>query len=856
MPKEKAEKSLCMSGLRHAEYYGMQEVFDGLYAKSSKNETFTNLMNIILKRENILLAYRNIKSNDGSKTPGTDGVTFDDIGKLMPDEVIDTVRFITIGSTHGYRPKPVRRKEIPKPYDPTKTRPLGIPCVWDRLVQQCIKQVMEPICEAKFSENSYGFRPNRSAENAIARAEFLIQNTRLHYVVEFDVKGFFDNVDHSKLIKQIWSLGIRDKNLLFVLKRILKAPIRLENGAMEYPTKGTPQGGIISPLLANIVLNELDQWVDSQWQDNPVTAKYKTSINANGSINKSNAYKFMRRTNLKEMYIVRYADDFRIFCRTKDEAERTMKAVTQWLMERLHLEVSPTKTRIVNVKHPVPIANYHNIVAKPTEIQKSMVQELSERASKVHSGAVDPSVDNMLKITSDGRKLGLDQRIINPDLPDEPESKINLCVDNIYNIWNDGKADKLTQLVFSDLSTPKEGVFSVYTDIRDKLIRRGVPQEEIAFIHDADTEVKKKELFAKVRSGSVRVLIGSTAKMGAGTNCQDRLIALHDLDCPWRPGDLQQRAGRIIRQGNMNPEVHIYRYVTEATFDAYLWQTIENKQKFISQIMTSKSPVRACDDIDEATLSYAEVKALCAGDDRIREKMDLDIEVSKLKLLKANHQSQQFRMQDDIARHYPVKIENYKQVIAGLEKDNNTAVSSPHPTDGFCGMKVNGSFYADKEEAGKAILDSCKSVTGAEPVTIGSYRGFSMAMSVEDFGRQFVLTLRGEMSHRVELGKDVRGNIVRIDNALSQIPARIQAAQAQLENVKNQLETAKAEVNKPFPKEDELKTKSARLSELNAELNIDERTPTCEKEKPSVLEKLKSTQTVSTVPKKTKDYER
>ena len=505
---------------------------------------------------------------------------------------------------------------------------------------------------------------------------------------------------------------------------------------------------------------------------------------------------------------------------------------------------------------PVPIANYHNIVAKPTEIQKSMVQELSERASKVHSGAVDPSVDNMLRITSDGRKLGLDQRIINPDLPDEPDSKVNLCVDNIYNIWNDGKADRLTQLVFSDLSTPKDGMFSVYTDIRDKLISRGVPQEEIAFIHDADTEVKKKELFAKVRSGSVRVLIGSTAKMGAGTNCQDRLIALHDLDCPWRPGDLQQRAGRIIRQGNMNPEVHIYRYVTEATFDAYLWQTIENKQKFISQIMTSKSPVRACDDIDEATLSYAEVKALCAGDDRIREKMDLDIEVSKLKLLKANHQSQQFRMQDDIARHYPEKIENYKQVIAGLEKDKNTAVSSPHPTDGFCGMKLNGSFYADKEEAGKAILDSCKFVTGTEPVTVGSYRGFSMAMSVEDFGRQFVLTLRGEMSHRVELGKDVRGNIVRIDNALSQIPARIQAAQAQLENVRNQLETAKAEVNKPFPKEDELKTKSARLSELNAELNIDERTPTCEKEKPSVLEKLKSTQTVSTVPKKAKDYER
>ena len=350
MPKEKAEKSLCMSGLRHAEYYGMQEVFDGLYAKSSKNETFTNLMSIILKRENILLAYRNIKSNDGSKTPGTDGVTFDDIGKLMPDEVIDTVRFITIGSTHGYRPKPVRRKEIPKPYDPTKTRPLGIPCVWDRLVQQCIKQVMEPICEAKFSENSYGFRPNRSAENAIARAEFLIQNTRLHYVVEFDVKGFFDNVDHSKLIKQLWSLNIRDKELLYVIRRILKAPILMPDGNTEHPTKGTPQGGIISPLLANVVLNELDHWIESQWQCNPVTENYAYRENAAGCPIQSHAYRAMRNTRLKEMYIVRYADDFRILCRTREQADRTLIAVTQWLKERLRLDVSPEKTRVVDVR--------------------------------------------------------------------------------------------------------------------------------------------------------------------------------------------------------------------------------------------------------------------------------------------------------------------------------------------------------------------------------------------------------------------------------------------------------------------------------------------------------------------------
>ena len=350
MPKEKAEKSLCMSGLRHAEYYGMQEVFDGLYAKSSKNETFTNLMSIILKRENILLAYRNIKSNDGSKTPGTDGVTFDDIGKLMPDEVIDTVRFITIGSTHGYRPKPVRRKEIPKPYDPTKTRPLGIPCVWDRLVQQCIKQVMEPICEARFSNNSYGFRPNRSVENAIAATYRLMQKSGLHYVVEFDIKGFFDNVDHSKLIKQLWSLNIRDKELLYVIRRILKAPILMPDGNTEHPTKGTPQGGIISPLLANVVLNELDHWIESQWQCNPVTENYAYRENAAGCPIQSHAYRAMRNTRLKEMYIVRYADDFRILCRTREQADRTLIAVTQWLKERLRLDVSPEKTRVVDVR--------------------------------------------------------------------------------------------------------------------------------------------------------------------------------------------------------------------------------------------------------------------------------------------------------------------------------------------------------------------------------------------------------------------------------------------------------------------------------------------------------------------------
>ena len=528
---------------------------------------------------------------------------------------------------------------------------------------------------------------------------------------------------------------------------------------------------------------------------------------------------------------------------------------------------------------PRPEAVYHTEVSQPTAIQKEMVQMLSERAAKVHSGTVDPSNDNMLKITSDGRKLGLDQRIINPDLPDDPSSKVNRCVDNIFRIWQDGQADKLTQLVFCDLSTPKiaaakraekpaggaldnpelhaletqlasDGItsdapFSVYDDIRSKLVALGIPREQIAYIHEANTEVRKKELFAKVRSGQVRVLIGSTFKMGAGMNVQDRLVALHDLDCPWRPGDLEQRSGRIIRQGNRNKEVHIYRYVTESTFDAYLWQTVENKQKFISQIMTSKSPVRSCEDIDEAALSYAEIKALCAGDERIREKMDLDVDVARLRLMKANHQSQQYRLEDNILRHFPAQIEENKGFLSGFEADMKTLEAHPHPKDGFAGMEVKGDFLTDKDNAGAAILEAFKDAKGLEPVPIGSYRGFSMSLTVENFGKDFILTLKGRMSHRVELGKDARGNLVRIDNALAQMPERYKTVQGRLENVQAQLATAKAELGKPFPQEAELKEKSARLAELNAELNIDDRTPMEQAaenvvaKRPSVLGKLK-----------------
>ena len=527
---------------------------------------------------------------------------------------------------------------------------------------------------------------------------------------------------------------------------------------------------------------------------------------------------------------------------------------------------------------PTPTAIYHTEVTQPTALQQQMVQELSERAAKVHAGIVDASTDNMLKITSDGRKLGLDQRVINPDLPDDPNSKVNLCVDNIHRIWQDGQTEKLTQLVFCDLSTPKgkaaqsgriaakgtdspelhaleaaidaetgpeEPPFTIYDDIREKLVARGIPREQIAFIHEANTEVRKKELFAKVRSGQVRVLMGSTFKMGAGMNVQDRLVALHDLDCPWRPGDLEQRSGRIIRQGNRNKEVHIYRYVTESTFDAYLWQTVENKQKFISQIMTSKSPVRSCEDIDEAALSYAEIKALCAGDERIREKMDLDVDVARLRLMKANHQSQQYRLEDNILRHFPAQIEENKGFLSGFETDMKTLEAHPHPKDGFAGMEVKGDLLTDKDNAGAALLEAFKDAKGLEPVPIGSYRGFSMSLTVENFGKDFILTLKGRMSHRVELGKDARGNLVRIDNALAQMPERYKTVQGRLENVQAQLATAKAELGKPFPQEAELKEKSARLAELNAELNIDDRTPMEQAaenvvaKRPSVLGKLK-----------------
>jgi N12 class adenine-specific DNA methylase/adenine-specific DNA methylase len=554
---------------------------------------------------------------------------------------------------------------------------------------------------------------------------------------------------------------------------------------------------------------------------------------------------------------------------------------------------------------PTPEVIYETVVAKPTEIQQELVQELSERAAKIHNDRIDPSIDNMLKVTSDGRKLGLDQRVINPMLPDDEGSKVNTCINNILRIWEDGKDDKLTQLLFCDLSTPKgrpqadkvakaggsaingvelhaledalpddvtavQAQFSIYEDIREKLITKGVPATEVAFIHEANTDARKKELFAKVRNGDVRVLLGSTAKCGAGMNVQDRLVALHDLDCPWRPGDLTQRSGRIIRQGNSNEQVKIFRYVTEDTFDAYLWQTVENKQKFISQIMTSKSPVRSCEDIDEAALSYAEIKALCAGNPLIKEKMDLDIEVAKLKLLKASHQSTKYRLEDNLLKHFPESIERHKGYIKGFEQDIVTLAKHTQKVpqgellkDDFK-ITIKGDTLTDKDNAGAAILEACKEVKNSDPVEIGSYKGFTMYLSYAAFGNEHTLTLKGAMSHTAKLGLDARGNLTRIDNALNNMPQRLQSVQKELENLYNQQAAAKVEVQKPFTQEQELKDKTARLAVLDRELNMSamrsapsrDTAMVSKQARPSILGSLKQQPPKSAMPPKKSKSER
>ena len=483
---------------------------------------------------------------------------------------------------------------------------------------------------------------------------------------------------------------------------------------------------------------------------------------------------------------------------------------------------------------PVPEAEYRVVKVKPTELQEEMVEELGNRAERVRNNEVNPREDNMLKITNDGRKLALDQRLSNPLLPDDPGSKVNACVEEIYRHWEDGKEKKLTQLVFCDLSTPKtDGTFSVYNDIREKLLARGIPPEEIAFIHDANTDVRKKELFSKVRRGAVRILMGSTFKMGAGTNVQDRIIASHDLDCPWRPRDLEQRAGRTIRQGNQNPKVEIIRYVTEGTFDAYLYQTIENKQKYISQIMTSKSPARSVEDIDEVALSYAEIKALATGNPHIKEKMDLDIQVSRLQLLKQSFLNQKYEMEDKVAKYFPEKIRQQELLIRQYEEDiQKVKAHTPTDREAFPVMQIGDHVYTEKKEAGQAIIEACKAMKSPEPVPLGTYRGLSMELSYSSVSQEFVIALHGKGTYKVPLGTDIYGNITRLDNKMNELPDNLTRSREQLETAKSQLETAKAEAQKEFPQEKELAEKVARLGELNVLLDMDKKDRVVMEEEP------------------------
>ena len=718
----------------------LKQFQDLLYEKSGQGVSFTGLLEAMVSEVTIVTAVHNIKSNKGSKTAGVDRMKMDKYLQMPKEELFQLIQ----SNISNYKPKPAKRKYIEKANG--KKRPLGIPTVLDRIIQECMRLILEPICEAKFYPHSYGFRPYRAQKHAIRDIVNVINASvkskdQPVWAVEGDIKGCFDNINHRLLLKKLWRIGIHD------------------SWAANY-------GETVTAI-------ELS----------PEGTGYRAKT------------RFAKFYNLPELMSV-------------------------------FKNVADIQT-VDMLKLPVPEARYHNIALKPSEYQKEIVASLAERAEKVRNRMVDSSVDNMLLITNDGRKLALDQRLVNPMLPSDPNSKSAKCAENVFEIWQRTAGQRSTQMIFCDLSTPKDdGTFSVYDDIHAKLLELGIPENEIAFIHNAKSEVQKKDLFGKVRSGQVRILLGSTQRMGAGTNCQQKLIALHHLDCPWRPSDLQQREGRIIRQGNENPEVDIYSYVTEGTFDAYLYQLVESKQKFISQIMTSKSPVRSAEDVDEQALSYAEIKALASGNPMIKEKMDLDIEVSKLKLLKANHLSQKYALEDAISKGFPKQIAETQARIAGYGADIATVKENTHPNgDGFSPLTLAGVTHANKKEAGAALLTMCQTMLSPEATQIGSYRGLTLELAFDTFAQEYRLTMIGQLRHTVTLGTDVFGNLQRMDNALEGLPIKEQACREQLSNLQTQLETAKAEVQKPFPREAELNTKTARLEELNTLLNLDHKEP-------------------------------
>ena len=765
----------------------LKQFQDLLYEKSGQGVSFTGLLEAMVSEVTIVTAVHNIKSNKGSKTAGVDRMKMDKYLQMPKEELFQLIQ----SNISNYKPKPAKRKYIEKANG--KKRPLGIPTVLDRIIQECMRLILEPICEARFYPHSYGFRPYRAQKHAIRDIVNVINASvkskdQPVWAVEGDIKGCFDNINHRLLLKKLWRIGIHDKRVLKIISQMLKAGY-IDQDLYHATEMGTPQGGIQRYLQMSALeeqgLQHFDAWAANYGET--VTA-IELSPEGTGYRAKTRFAKFY---NLPELMSV--------FKNVADIQTADM------------------------LKLPVPEAHYHNIALKPSEYQKEIVASLAERAEKVRNREVDSSVDNMLLITNDGRKLALDQRLVNPMLPSDPNSKAAKCAENVFEIWQRTAGQRSTQMIFCDLSTPKDdGTFSVYDDIHAKLLELGIPENEIAFIHNAKSEVQKKDLFGKVRSGQVRILLGSTQRMGAGTNCQQKLVALHHLDCPWRPSDLQQREGRIIRQGNENPEVDIYSYVTEGTFDAYLYQLVESKQKFISQIMTSKSPVRSAEDVDEQALSYAEIKALASGNPMIKEKMDLDIEVSKLKLLKSNHLSQRYALEDAISKTFPKNIAEARERISGYEADIVAVKENTHPNaDGFSPLTLMGVTYAEKKEAGAALLTMCQNMLSPEAAQIGSYRGLTLELEFHSFSQEYRLTMIGQLRHTVTLGTDVFGNLQRMDNMLETLPMKEQACLEQLSNLQNQLETAKVEVQKPFPREEELKVKVARLEELNTLLDLD-----------------------------------
>lgn len=995
----------------------LKQFQDLLYEKSGQGVSFTGLLEAMVSEVTIVTAVHNIKSNKGSKTAGVDRMKMDKYLQMPKEELFQLIQ----SNISNYKPKPAKRKYIEKANG--KKRPLGIPTVLDRIIQECMRLILEPICEARFYPHSYGFRPYRAQKHAIRDIVNVINASvkskgQPVWAVEGDIKGCFDNINHRLLLKKLWRIGIHDKRVLKIISQMLKAGY-IDQDLYHATEMGTPQGGILSPLLSNVYLNDFDWYVGRCYMEPHRQCKHKC-----------NDTRRLKWSGITPKYNFRYADDWVILTSTEQEAFRMKHELTKYFKHRMKLELSQEKTYVTDLrkngihflgyivkaerkrKTPDPATWSDNLVGKPfpdmerltkkihtlqkevrkiglytqSNTQAAQIQyvnsvimglaqylqpsicshayhaidrrvnntalavwknlfpkqynqmqvplkELSNLPhrhegydSKTFAIQIDgkwfgityafithsryeskpfdqkmtpytedgrrryvnyrtkhkplpcdrPSIntpedialsiyasgkgwkanfeyfmnreyaynrDNMLLITNDGRKLALDQRLVNPMLPSDPDSKAAKCAENVFEIWQRTADQRSTQMIFCDLSTPgkerpiemvqkEDGSFgmapfqNVYEDIRTKLIELGVPENEIAFIHNAKSEVQKKDLFGKVRNGQVRILLGSTQRMGAGTNCQQKLVALHHLDCPWRPSDLQQREGRIIRQGNENKEVDIYSYVTEGTFDAYLYQLVESKQKFISQIMTSKSPVRSAEDVDEQALSYAEIKALASGNPLIKEKMDLDIEVSKLKLLKSNHLSQRYALEDAISKTFPKNIAEARERISGYEADIAAVKENTHPNaDGFSPLTLMGVTYAEKKEAGAALLSICQNMLSPEATQIGSYRGLTLELEFHSFSQEYRLTMIGQLRHTVTLGTDVFGNLQRMDNALEGLPIKEQTCREQLSNLQTQLETAKVEVQKPFPREAELNTKTARLEELNTLLNLDHKEP-------------------------------